>query len=662
MNFSGFTRYKTGILVPVFSLKTAKSQGSGDFLDLLELGKWCKKSGLDLIQLLPVNDTGGDPSPYSALSAYALHPVFMRINTVPEYDSLSDSAKAAVDKGIKKLKAYEKQERLAYHEVLEMKLEVLHRMFSDHQGAILKDKDLLTWIDDNRWVQEYAVFRSIKRHNEFRSWQEWPEYQDVTQGQIEELWNSKELFESTRFYAWVQYRLERQFLEAAQGLEKMGITLKGDIPILMNEDSADVWAHRDIFQLTSRAGAPPDMFAELGQNWGFPVYNWEALEQRDYDWWKLRLKQADKFYEAYRIDHVLGFFRIWTVPSSQKEGILGYFSPSQHLHRHDLHSIGFDDGRIKWLAEPHIRGHQIQNAFGTKALEVIARCFTKLGNEDLYLFKEDIRGEKNILSQPFENHIIHLLLEMYRDRALIQVGDDEFSPAWTFRSCSRYQDLFDNEKHEFEELVSRKGWESEQLWEKHGEKLLGFMRKTVGMLTCAEDLGVVPDCVPKVLERLDILGLKVPRWARRWGEPGDPYIPHTQYPFNSVCAPSVHDTSTLREWWEFEDGKEEFWISLGMEGPCPQDYSSQTAERVIQRLLDTSSAIAVFQIQDLFAISQDYRADDSREERINIPGTVQDRNWSYRMPMKLESLAKDSAFNKKLSDMVAQRGNRQLPE
>ncbi len=644
MKFSGFSRYKTGVLVPVFSLKTKKSQGTGDFLDLIELGKWCIEAGLDLIQLLPVNDTGGDPSPYSALSAYALHPLFIRIGEVPEYKNLSKEQRVEIDGLIKVLGRHEKAPRLEYHQVLEQKLAILWKIYDIGRTAILKDVKFSAWIDENPWVKEYAVFRSIKQQNDYRSWREWPKHQEISLDDIASLWSDKKQGDSNLFYAWVQFRLEEQFRKAAVSLDKMGITLKGDIPILMNEDSADVWAHRDIFTLDLRAGAPPDMFAELGQNWGFPVYNWERLKERDYDWWKLRLKQADKFYEAYRIDHVLGFFRIWTVPQRQKEGILGYFNPSRFLERHELHGIGYDVGRIKWLSEPHVRGHQIQNAFGTAALEVIARCFNKLGNEDLYLFKDEIDGERAILEMPFDDKVKTVLLEMYRDRSFIPVGEHSFAASWTFRNCSRYQGLFDHEKHALEELVSRKGWESEQLWEEHGYQLLSFMRDTVPMLTCAEDLGVVPDCVPRVLESLDILGLKIPRWARRWGEPGDPYIPHTEYPFTSVCAPSVHDTSTLREWWEHEDGKEDFWASLGMNRSCPQEYSSTTAREVIRRLLDTSSAIAVFQMQDFFAMSDDYRVEDSRDERVNIPGTVQDRNWSYRFPMKVEDLRKNTDF------------------
>jgi 4-alpha-glucanotransferase len=654
MKFSGFSHYKTGVLVPVFSLKTKKSLGTGEFLDLIELGKWCVEAGLDLIQLLPVNDTGGDPSPYSALSAYALHPLFIRITDLPEYRELGDEKKS-IDAAVKTLKKLESADRLAYHEVLEQKLEVLHRLFAAARKSVDKDPAFASWMDENAWVREYAVFRSIKQQNEYRSWQEWPQYRDIKQDEIPALWDEPRLTEHNVFYSWLQYRLEEQFHKAAVALDKMGVTLKGDIPILMNEDSADVWAHRDIFHLELRAGAPPDMFAELGQNWGFPVYDWERLKARDYDWWKLRLRQADKFYEAYRIDHVLGFFRIWTVPQQQKEGILGFFNPSRFIHRHELHAIGYDDGRIKWLAEPHIHGHQIHNAFGSGATEVLARCFSRLGNEDLYLFREEIDGERAILGLPFEDRTKHLLLEMYRDRTFIPVGDDQFAASWTFRSCSRYQGLFDHEKHALEELVSRTGFESEQLWERHGEELLAFMRDTVPMLTCAEDLGVVPDCVPRVLDRLDILGLKIPRWARRWGEPGDPFIPHTDYPFNSVCAPSVHDTSTLREWWEYEDGREDFWASLAFTGPCPADYSADTAAAVLSRLMETGSAIAVLQIQDFFALSDKYRVNDSRDERVNIPGTVQDRNWSYRIPMTIENLRKDSQFSSTIESLVSPR-------
>ena len=644
---------RTGLLLPITALRSDSSAGSGDFLDLIELGDWCVEAGFDLIQLLPVNDSGTHSSPYSALSAYALHPLLIRITAVMEYDTATDAVRKRIEPLEQSLRGLEEGQRLNYAEVLRLKVTILKELFVAGFSRTVGDEDFLLWMQENAWVREYAVFRSIKEENESRSWLAWRAYSDPSAQDIENLWEEKKY--SNLFYAWLQYRLEEQFLQAVRSLKQLGIVLKGDIPILMSDDSVAVWAHRDIFCLDFCAGAPPDMFAVQGQNWGFPTYNWDCLEQRNYDWWELRLRQAGKFYGAYRIDHVLGFFRIWTIPHAQREAILGYFSPSCYIHRHELYEIGFNDERIHWLSEPHIPLHWLQEAFAEQTREIISCCLTKIGSEELYLFNADIRGEQDIFAMPLDDWVKEDLLAIYRDRSLIQITADEFAEAWHFRSCSRYQQLFDGEKHAFEGLVNHKTQGRERLWAERGERFLSFINNTIDMRSCAEDLGAVPACVPQVLEKLGIPGLKIPRWEREWRETAQPFRPPAEYPACSVCAPSVHDSSTLREWWEYEDGREGFWQSLGLTAPCPAEYSTQTAETVFRGLLNTSSTIIVFQIQDIFALANEYRIADSRDERINIPGTVQDRNWSYRIPMKIDDLKQNLTFTAKLRALVGQR-------
>lgn len=302
---------------------------------------------------------------------------------------------------------------------------------------------------------------------------------------------------------------------------------------------------------------------------------------------------------------------------------------------------------------------RVRLLFGGQAEEVIAACFTKLDDEDFYLFAESIQGEKNILALAFDDNIKQTILDIYRDRALIRLGDDEFSPTWHFRSCGRYQDLADEEKHDFEHLLVRKAQENERLWEMRGEKLLALMRNEVDMLCCAEDLGAVPDCVPGVLKKLDILGLKLPRWEQFFEKTGTVFRSLSEYPSGTVCAPSVHDTSTLREWWEYEEGRDGFWQVL-RQGACPEDYSPAVAEAVIAGILTVNSAIVVFQIQDLFALDSRYRVEDSKTERMNIPGTVQDSNWSYRMPMTISDLKNNKEFAGKIRGLVSDRKKRSL--
>jgi 4-alpha-glucanotransferase len=587
----------------------------------------------------------------------------MRIDVLPEYKNLAAAGKKSVGSMIASLRsAAEPLERMVYKKVLDGKLSILFELFRLSKAAITDSQELSDWMKSNPWVREYAVFRTLKGLHNSEGWQNWrSEYRYGNADVVSRIWKDAALGENALFHAWVQWRLEAQFREVTEYLEKLGIMLKGDIPIMMNEDSADVWAHGSVFHLEQRAGAPPDGAAAMGQNWGFPIYNWDYLASHDYSWWRERLRQADKFYHAYRIDHVLGFFRIWTIGRHHQEGLLGYFNPSIYISRNDLHGIGFDDGRIRWLAEPHVHGSRLHELFGMRSIEIIGRCFNRIGNEDLYLFKPEIRGERSLNDIPLIDQERQHLLDMYRNRALLSVDDGMFVPTWHFRSCDRFQQLGEGERWAFEELVARRARESEELWQRHGEKLLKFMLDTVPMLTCAEDLGAIPDCVPSTLANLGILGLKIPRWARLWNQNGQPYIRLEDYPFLSVCAPSVHDTSTLREWWEREHDKWGFWAAMQFPGSCPESYSADTAKMVVSRLMGAGSALCLFQIQDFFAIEGKYRVADASQERINVPGTVQTSNWSYRIPMNIEKMIDDGNFSATVKSLSEERRNRQLP-
>ncbi len=660
MNFSGFSHYATGVAIPVAALRGEGGLGIGEFADLPKLGEWCRDCGLDFIQILPVNDTGFQASPYSALSAFALHPVYLRLVNLPELD---DRRKAMQDLRKEIVKAggeLEERPRVVFHEIAEIKLGFLKRIYELSKSFIAADTAFSAWLDRNSWVRIYAAYSLLKEMNGGASWVNWKEYRNASQEDIEALWAAKEHENELLFFAWVQKRLEDQFRDAAVELDGMGVFLKGDLPILMSEDSADVWAHPDLFRRDLRAGAPPDMFSEIGQNWGFPIYDWEALGKQDYAWWRERLERADLFYHAFRIDHVLGFFRIWAIPEKEVSGILGYFRPSRYITADELRAKGFDDARIRWMSLPHVSGSEIQRTFGVDTLWAEREWFQRIGNEDLFLFQDRV-SERFIrgLSLPPERR--SALIGWYRNRTLVEAEKDLFAPAW-YRDGSRaYGTLNDGEKRLFGEIVSRYFRESESDWSAEAEKLLGFMKKTTHMLPCAEDLGVVPDCVPVVLGKLGILSLKIPRWARKYKEPGEPYIPPRDYPFLSVCAASVHDTTTLRDWWEHEADRESFWGSLGYSGPPPRELVPEAAERLFEGLLAAGSALAMFQLQDYLALSGTFRTDDPEEERINVPGTVTAANWSYRLPMTLGALRSDEDLCRRIRNLVERRRSRKAP-
>ncbi|MBN2657491.1 MAG: 4-alpha-glucanotransferase [Spirochaetales bacterium] len=651
MKFPPVDHKMTGVVVPVFSLRSSKSCGIGEFADLALLGEWCRQINLDLIQILPVNDTGYQESPYSALSAFALHPIFIRLEDIPEAKTFK--------KDIDFLrKEFEPDKRVNFSAVLTGKLEILRKIFEKNRKTIGEDKNITAWMKENPWVKNYAVFSTVRRNNLMASWKEWKNFRNPTSKDLEKLWTKYE--EENFFYVWVQFHLEKQLKSVAAALDSMGISLKGDIPILMNEDSCDVWADRNFFDLSLSAGAPPDMFSTDGQNWGFPVYNWNNLKKDDYSWWRKRLKQAAKFYHAYRIDHVLGFFRIWNIPYHMVTGSLGYFNPSAYITRTDLENIGFDKGRITWLSKPHVYEHELRDRLGAETESVINLCFERIGNENLFLFNDSFSSEKVLYRSDLSDKAKSVLSEMLKNVTLIQVDEDNFSLSWSFRGTRGFESLNEWEKEKMETLSARCGSEAEKIWEENALNLLSFMKNTTDMLVCAEDLGAVPDCVPSVLRKLGILGLKVLRWAREWGEPGDPYTKVKEYPELSVCTPAVHDSTTLRQWWYEEQDKAALARGLDVKEIPYEDPTEEAVRFFLESLFRSRSAICMVQLQDFFALDSGICDSDIHFERINIPGTVQDINWSYRMNPTVEELMKAEKLKESISSLVEIRKSQKI--
>jgi 4-alpha-glucanotransferase len=340
---------------------------------------------------------------------------------------------------------------------------------------------------------------------------------------------------------------------------------------------------------------------------------------------------------------------------------MGYFYPAYTLSREELNQAGFDDGRISWLAEPHIRGEVLREQFGDEAEAVIDLALDQVGSEDLYKFGGKIAGERELVALDLSGEATEKLRNLYWDRALIRTGADSYFPAWEYKSCSRLAEFPDHERKAFDALVEKVNRVSEKMWEEQGRQLLSFMSNTVPMLPCAEDLGVIPESVPRTLSDLGILGLRVPRWAREWHQPEQPYIPVEDYPFLTVCAPSVHDTSTVREWWEREDEANGFWSALGLSGKVPATFTPKTAEKVYQRIARTNAAILVFQLQDFFAFDASLVPSDPAEERINIPGTSNEFNWTYRIPVTLSQLRENDAVNGGVQGVTAHRIHKEVP-
>jgi 4-alpha-glucanotransferase len=656
-------RRLTGVAVPIGALRSKGSMGVGEFPDLAGFAALCAKMKLGLIQLLPVNDTGYESSPYSSLTAFGLHPLYLRIADLEEYKSAPAGVR---EKMAAAGRDFEKEVRFSHHQILKAKMEILRDIYAANKAAIAQKAaggSLAAWIEQNPWVKEYAVYRRLKEANSEKSWQEWPEHRLASAADIEALWKDETLREEHLFWVWLQEALDVQFTAAAAAVADAGIVLEGDLPILMNEDSCDVWAHPELFNRELSAGAPPDMYSPDGQNWGFPIYDWKAHAGDNYAWWRKRIAVAAKYYQAYRIDHVLGFFRIWASSRFNYSSVLGRFVPYTPVTTGDLRKLGFNKSRIRWASCPHIPTGELWNALRSNwgdlfneaeiaaaAKKIFASALDRVNNEELWLFKKNIRGEKDIDALDLHPAIRSYLFRAWHDRIFQEYQEGKFFPVWYFRNSRAYNTLSAEEKQNLEELLEKRRVKSEKIWEAEGKKLLSILVESSSMLPCAEDLGAVPDCVPTTLARLKILGLRVVRWFRRWDWDGQPYVPFEEYPELSICTPAVHDSSTVREWWEREANQEQFAGFIGVPS-LPSVYNPGVAKSILLKTATARSRFRVFQIQDLLHLSNKWYAPDPASERINVPGTSNQFNWTYRLPATIDEIGKDKDLIRAVAEL-----------
>ena len=649
-----------GVAVPVGALRGNGNSWVGEFPDLAEFAALCSQAGVGLIQLLPVNDTGYESSPYSALTAFALHPLYLRITDLPE----AALTPGFVDKVNALARRYSGERRFPFGELIRAKMELLRELYAIHRGDVAKRAQgagpLAVWIEENPWVKEYAVYRRLKEENGEKSWKDWAAFREVKAADIGALWDDGRYREAQLFWVWIQEALDRQFREAVQAITRLGIILEGDLPILMNEDSCDVWAHPEYFRQDLSAGAPPDMYSPAGQNWGFPIYDWEAQAQDNYAFWRSRLKAAEKYYGAYRIDHVLGFFRIWAARREDYSSALGRFLPYIPVKKQDLEALGFDRGRIRWVSRPHVPTEELWDALrgepnaAAEGSRAFSQVLERIGSEELWLFKDSIKGEKDIEGLGFCQGLRNYLVGAWHNRLFLEYEQGLYTPVWYYHNSRAYASFSEKEREALEALLEKRRTESEAIWEKQGEKLLSVLTASSTMLPCAEDLGAVPHCVPRVLGRLGIFGLRVVRWFREWDKEGQPYIPLAAYPELSVCTPAVHDSSTLREWWEREADQDKFSAFMGYPS-LPRVYNPGTARIFLHKIAAAASRFRVFQIQDLLHLSPRWYAEDPASERINIPGTGDAFNWTYRIPAPIAELGGDRDFIQGVKELAELR-------
>ncbi|GMO25990.1 MAG: hypothetical protein Ta2B_05830 [Termitinemataceae bacterium] len=643
-----------GVVVPLAALRTSSKSAIGEYPDLIEFAEFVSKQGIKLIQILPVNDTGYESSPYSALSAFALNPIYIKLGDLV-YGA--DFKKQIAEFNEK----FSGDVRFNYYKVAKAKLDLLWDIFAANKDKIEKDTALKVWTEKNEWVKPYAVFRKLKDENEQKSWKAWKTFSKIKGKEIDTYYNDPKNKTELLFWRYVQFVCDKQFSAVADKLASMNIILKGDLPILLNDDSCDVWSSPEYFCDNLSAGAPPDFYSPDGQNWGFPTYNWPAQQKDDFAWWKARLKAAERYFKAYRIDHILGFFRIWATKRSDISAMMGRYVPYIPIKYDDLAALGYDDARINWICASHIPTHEVWDAVQKKAGgtdEDIKRVFetalVRINNEELWLFKTHIKSEKEIVALGLHPAATEYLLSAWKNRIFFEYEKDLYAPVWYYKNSRSYQSFNDEEKAKLDEFLQNLQNDAEHKWEAQGKKLLTVLAGSTSMLACAEDLGAVCDCVPRVLEKLNILSLRVVRWMCDNEAEGQAFLQYADYPKNAVCTTSLHDSTTLRSWWEGE-ARQDVFAAFNGAPSLPKVYTPGTARLFLKSASKSASLFFIVPLIDLLHLSPKWYADDPSSERINIPGTLNDFNWTWRIPAPIAVLAADPDLQSAIKEIKGDR-------
>ncbi|MGD7653796.1 MAG: 4-alpha-glucanotransferase [Verrucomicrobiales bacterium] len=649
-----------GVAVPVFSLRSAESHGVGEFADLVPLADWSADTGFRLIQILPINDTTSshdwtDSYPYSAISTVALHPLYLRIADLDYKMPAAFTNELAADG-----KRLNELPEVDYEAVMESKLKLTRAVYDAHKAKILKGAAFREFLDENGgWVLPYAVF-CVKRDEygtaDFPQWGEWAEF-DRERVEAEAAAND-EVF----YHVWLQMELDRQLGAVVKHLHAKGVALKGDLPIGIDRESVDAWVAPHLFKMDCQAGAPPDAFAIKGQNWGFPTYNWEEMAKDGYAWWKARFERLSRYFDAYRIDHILGFFRIWQIPEDQVEGIMGWFDPAVPVKIDEIRERGieFDYERF---CKPWIRETQLFERFGDAAWEVRDHHLVDTGDGGFQL-KEHVSTQKKIMEcfagcegDEWRTGIRNGLLNCASDVLFFEVEGSNgtlFHPRCSIHMTRSFNALDDETKARVDALyVDYFFRRQEDFWQARALEKLPVMRGASDMLLCGEDLGMVPDCVPGVLRETGILSLEIQRMPKKSEvDFADP----AAAPYMSVVSPSTHDMSVLRAWWREDRNVTRNFARqlLGVHEP-EWEMSGETVTRIIHQHLRSPAMWAVFPLQDLLGMDEQLRHPEPEAERINVPA-IHPYYWRYRMHFGLEELAGASGFRERVRRLLELTG------
>lgn len=652
-----------GIAIPVFSLKSENSFGVGDFGDLKRMIDWAVSTQQKVIQILPINDTTmthawTDSYPYNSISIYAFHPMYADIK---QMGTLKDKSAAA--KFNKKQKELNGLPAMDYEAVNQTKWEYFRLIFKQEGEKVLASGEFGEFFNANKeWLQPYAVFSYLRDAFQTPNFREWPRHSVYNAQDIEKMCRPESVdYPHIALYYYIQFHLHLQLVAATQYAREHGVVLKGDIPIGISRNSVEAWTEPYYFNLNGQAGAPPDDFSVNGQNWGFPTYNWDVMEKDGYRWWMKRFQKMSEYFDAYRIDHILGFFRIWEIPMHAVHGLLGQFIPSIPMSREEIESYGLPF-REEYLI-PYIHESFLGQVFGPHTDYVKQTFLLPAETPGVYHMKPEFTTQREVESffagKNDENSL------WIRDGLYTLISDvlfvpdtkekDKYHPRIGIQRDFIFRSLNEQEQNAFNRLYDQYYYHRHnEFWRQQAMKKLPQLTQSTRMLVCGEDLGMIPDCVSSVMNDLRILSLEIQRMPKN---PMHEFGYLNEYPYRSVCTISTHDMSTLRGWWEedYLQTQRYYNTMLGHYGTAPTVATPELCEEVVRNHLKSNSILCILSLQDWLSIDGKWRNPNVQEERINVPANPRNY-WRYRMHLTLEQLMKAEELNDKIRELIKYTG------
>ena len=652
-----------GILVPVFSLRSEGSFGVGDFGDLKKMVDLVCDTGQRVLQILPVNDTTTthswtDSYPYSCISIFAIHPQYADLRQLPALTN----AKQCND-----FEALRQQlnalPQIDYEQVNNAKITYLRLLFAQEGGKVLSSKSFKEFLAEaGQWLVPYAQYCVLRDKYGTACFEQWPDHNTWNEDDRATLLNTRSSqYREVSFWYYVQFVLHKQLLDAHQHARKSHVVLKGDIPIGVSRYGCDVWTEPRYFNLNGQAGAPPDDFSVNGQNWGFPTYNWDEMLKDDCQWWIRRFQNMAQYFDAYRIDHVLGFFRIWEIPVNAVHGLLGQFQPALGMTREEIESYGLPFHEHQFC-DPFIADWVLDRVFHERADEVKTK-YLDHAHDDIWKMKAEYDTQRKVekafegVTEERELNLRDGLYSLISNVLFVRdhKEDGKYHPRISAQFNFTYEALYDADKASFNRLYNDYFYRrNNQFWYDEAMKKLPVLVQATRMLVCAEDLGMVPDCVSWVMNELRVLSLEIQSM------PKDPHVRFghlSRNPYRSVCTFSTHDMATLRQWWDEDASRTQDYFNsmLYHEGNAPHPLPGWLARDVVSRQLASPSMLCVLSIQDWLAMDERIRLDDADAERINIPANPH-HYWRYRMHINIENLMADKSFTENIRNLIVQNG------